>query len=99
MRAAVLRAPRSQQVEELDQPEPEAGEVRVRLVASGLCRSDLHAYEGHVPVPLPALLGHEGAGVIDKVGANVTHLTLGDHVVMTITPPCRPSLQSPPASF
>src|SRR5258708_8791286 len=88
MRAAVLRAPRSQQVEELDQPEPEAGEVRVRLVASGLCRSDLHAYEGRVPVPLPAILGHEGAGRIDKVGAGVTDLAVGDHVVMTITPGC-----------
>jgi len=88
MRAAVLRAPRTQQIEDLDLPEPAAGEVRVRLVASGLCRSDLHAYEGRVPVPLPAVLGHEGAGRIDKVGAGVTDLAVGDHVVMTITPGC-----------
>jgi Zn-dependent alcohol dehydrogenase len=88
MRAAVLRAPHTQQIEELDQPEPQAGEVRVRLVASGLCRSDLHAYEGRVPVPLPAVLGHEGAGVIDQLGPNVTDLAVGDHVVMTITPGC-----------
>jgi Zn-dependent alcohol dehydrogenase len=99
MRAAVLRAPRSQQIEELDLPEPEAGEVRVRLVASGLCRSDLHAYEGHVPVPLPAVLGHEGAGVIDKVGANVSDLTVGDHVVMTITPGCGTCFQCQLGAF
>jgi Zn-dependent alcohol dehydrogenase len=99
MRAAVLRAPRSQQLEELDLPEPEAGEVRVRLVASGLCRSDLHAYEGHVPVPLPAVLGHEGAGVIDKVGANVADLAVGDHVVMTITPGCGTCFQCQLGAF
>jgi len=99
MRAAVLRGPRSQQLEELDLPEPEAGEVRVRLVASGLCRSDLHAYEGHVPVPLPAVLGHEGAGLIDKVGANVTDLAVGDHVVMTITPGCGTCFQCQLGAF
>jgi Zn-dependent alcohol dehydrogenase len=99
MRAAVLRAPGSQQIEELDLPEPEAGEVRVRLAASGLCRSDLHAYQGRVPVPLPAVLGHEGAGVIDKVGANVTDLGVGDHVVMTITPGCGTCVQCQLGAF
>ncbi len=99
MRAAVLRGPRSQRIEEIDLPEPEAGEVRVRLVASGLCRSDLHAYEGHVPVPLPAVLGHEGAGVIDKVGANVADLAVGDHVVMTITPGCGTCFQCQLGAF
>jgi Zn-dependent alcohol dehydrogenase len=99
MRAAVLRAARTQRIEEIDRPEPQAGEVRIRLVASGLCRSDLHAYEGHVPVPLPAVLGHEGAGVVDEVGANVTDLAVGDHVVMTITPGCGTCFQCQQGAF
>src|SRR5438046_9438945 len=90
MEAAVLHAihePSS--VAEVTGDDPRAGEVVVRLVASGVCRSDLHAMEGESPVVHPPMiLGHEGAGVIEAVGAGVTGLAAGDHVVIALYGPC-----------
>ncbi|WP_018503513.1 alcohol dehydrogenase catalytic domain-containing protein [Parafrankia discariae] len=88
MRAAVLREAGHLGVEEIDVPVPGPGEVRVRLRATGVCHTDRTIVEGKVPVPLPMVLGHEGAGVVDAVGGGVTDLTVGDHVVLTITPGC-----------
>jgi S-(hydroxymethyl)glutathione dehydrogenase/alcohol dehydrogenase len=61
---------------------PAAGEVIVRVVACGLCRSDLSVVHGKIPWPAPSVLGHEGAGIIEEVGPGVTRLKAGDHVVM-----------------
>src|SRR5262245_17458109 len=60
-----------------------AGEVLVRLVSSGVCHTDLAVRDQLDPVPLPAVLGHEGAGVIEAVGADVTAVRPGDAVVMS----------------
>lgn len=76
-------------VEEIDIGEPHFGEVRVRLVAAGLCHSDLHIADGDLPVAFfPFLGGHEGAGVVDKVGEGVTDVVEGDHVVLAFIPSC-----------
>ncbi len=62
-------------------------EVLVRIVASGVCQTDAHARNQEYPVPLPLVLGHEGAGVVETVGAGVTSVRPGDHVVMSF-PAC-----------
>lgn len=67
---------------ELTVRDPQAGEVIVRVVACGLCRSDLSVVHGKIPWPAPAVLGHEGAGIIEAVGPGVTKLQPGDHVVI-----------------
>jgi aryl-alcohol dehydrogenase len=67
---------------ELEQEEPRAGEMRVRLVATGICHTDLHAHEGRLS-PLPIVLGHEGAGVVEALGPGVTRFAIGDHVVLS----------------
>lgn len=64
--------------------EPQNNEVLVRIVATGLCHTDISVRDQHLPVPLPAVLGHEGAGVVEKVGPAVTELAVGDHVVLTV---------------
>jgi S-(hydroxymethyl)glutathione dehydrogenase/alcohol dehydrogenase len=67
---------------------PGHGEVRVRIAASGVCHSDWNAVSGLSPSPLPAVLGHEGAGVVEVVGADVTSVSVGDHVVLSWLPSC-----------
>ncbi len=62
--------------------EPQAGEVLVRIVASGICATDIHIQRQEYWFPLPAVLGHEGAGIVEKVGAGVTAAQPGDHVVL-----------------
>lgn len=77
------------QIEELDLDDPREGEVMVRLSASGLCHSDEHVRVGDLPLEaLPAIGGHEGAGVVEKVGTNVTSVSEGDHVVLSWIPAC-----------
>ena len=81
-RAAVLRdVGKDFEIVELDLDEPKAGEVLVRLEASGLCHSDDHLRTGDIPVRYPIVGGHEGAGVVERVGPGVDRLTPGDHVV------------------
>src|SRR5215217_1433415 len=70
-------------VEELELEEPRAGEVLVRVVATGVCHTDLIVRDQWYPVPLPVVLGHEGAGVVEQVGEGVTKVQPGDHVVLT----------------
>jgi aryl-alcohol dehydrogenase len=70
-------------VEEIDIDSPRDDEVLVRIVAVGLCHSDLLAADGVLPAVLPAVLGHEGSGVVEAVGPDVTKLKKGDKVVMT----------------
>ena len=77
------------QIEEIELGDPIEGEVQVRLAASGLCHSDEHLATGSSPVPfLPILGGHEGAGVVTKVGSGVRGLEEGDHVVLAFLPAC-----------
>jgi S-(hydroxymethyl)glutathione dehydrogenase / alcohol dehydrogenase len=91
IQAAVLRefgAPL--EVEELELAEPKAGEVLVRLVACGVCHTDLYTASGADPSGYaPTVLGHEGAGVVEKVGAGVSSVARGDHVVTLFSPQCR----------
>lgn len=70
-------------LEKVTLAEPQMGEVLVRIVASGICRTDIGAQLQEKNVPLPAILGHEGAGVVEKVGPGVTTFKPGDHVVMS----------------
>ena len=87
---AVLDEPgRPLSVETLELDEPRAGEVLVRLGASGVCHSDLHVRDGDWLRPLPAVLGHEGAGVVEQVGEGVGALAAGDRVVLSWWYPCR----------
>ncbi len=81
-KAAVLFEPRRPlEVVEVDVAPPRVGEVLVRMAAGGVCHSDLHVMRGELVAPLPAVLGHEGAGVVAEVGAGVTSVAIGDHVV------------------
>lgn len=76
------------QVTELELEPPRAGEVLVRLHASGVCHSDLSTANGKIGTRLPAVLGHEGAGVVEAVGSGVTNVAPGDHVVLSWNPHC-----------
>jgi len=91
MRAAVLEdfgQPLS--VQEVDLEEPRAGEVLVRLAACGVCHTDLYTASGADPSGYaPTVLGHEGAGVVEKIGEGVADLAVGDHVVTLFSPQCR----------
>jgi S-(hydroxymethyl)mycothiol dehydrogenase len=76
-------------VEAIDVGPPEAGEVQVRIVASGVCHSDLWARDnGNWGTPFPLLLGHEGAGIVEELGDGVTGLRIGDPVVLSWAVPC-----------
>jgi S-(hydroxymethyl)glutathione dehydrogenase / alcohol dehydrogenase len=87
--AAVMEQPSAPLVvAELDLDEPRRDEVLVRVLASGICRSDLSYMDGKWPAPLPIVLGHEGAGVIEAVGEGVSESRIGEHVVLTFAPPC-----------
>jgi aryl-alcohol dehydrogenase len=83
-RAAVARSPHAPfAIEDISLEDPRDDEVLVRLVATGVCHTDLIARDQLYPVPQPIVLGHEGAGVIEKVGAGIRHVEPGDHVVLT----------------
>ena len=63
--------------------EPQNDEVLVKIVATGMCHTDLIVRDQYYPVPLPAVLGHEGSGIIEAIGPNVKDLAVGDHVVLS----------------
>ncbi|MCE6076929.1 zinc-binding dehydrogenase [Agrobacterium vitis] len=82
--AAVTRAKGAAfTIENGDIRDPQGSEVLVRVVATGLCHTDLIVRDQYYPVPLPAVLGHEGSGIVEKVGPNVKNIQPGDHVVLT----------------
>ena len=89
MKAAVLydRA-EPLRVEEVILDPPQDQEVLVRLVATGVCHTDLHVITGDIGLPLPIVLGHEGAGIVEEVGPGVTTLQRGDHVVLVVIWSC-----------
>jgi NDMA-dependent alcohol dehydrogenase len=76
------------QIEEIELDPPRTGEVLLRMAAAGICGSDRHVLEGVYPSPLPAVAGHEGAGVVEAVGPGVTRVAVGDHVIQTFIGPC-----------
>lgn len=89
MKAAVLREVKKPlSIEEVQIDPPGRGQVMVKTAAAGVCHSDLHFIDGTWPMPLPAILGHEGAGIVERVGENVTSVQPGDHVVLLWTPAC-----------
>ncbi len=75
-------------IDEIDLGDPVADEVQIRMHAAGMCHSDYHLTTGATPIGLPALGGHEGAGVVTKVGKNVTGIEEGDHVILAFIPAC-----------
>src|SRR5262245_8673079 len=116
MRAAVLRKPMKPRpykdskpfaIEEVELEAPGEGEVLVHIKAAGLCHSDLSTINGDRPRPMPMVLGHEAAGIVEQLGEGVTDLTVGDHVVLVFVPSCghcapcaegRPALCEPGAA-
>jgi S-(hydroxymethyl)glutathione dehydrogenase/alcohol dehydrogenase len=87
--AAVLRAFREpHRVEEVVLRDPGPGEVRVRVVAAGICHSDVGQADGEWGYPLPAVLGHEGAGIVEATGPGVTGIEPGQRVVLNLAPGC-----------
>ena len=83
MKAAVLYEPgQPLRVEDVQLSPPQAGEVLVRVGAAGVCHSDYHVMHGDMAAPLPAVLDHEGAGVVEQVAPGVTSVAPGDHVVL-----------------
>jgi aryl-alcohol dehydrogenase len=86
-------------IETLDLADPRPDELLVRVVASGMCQTDQHGRDGYYDTPLPAVFGHEGAGVVAAVGRDVTTFAPGDHVVMSYPwcgtcPNCRRQMES-----
>ena len=89
MRAAVLETlPGELIVQDVSLDKPGPGEVLVRTAAAGLCHSDLHFMENLYPHPVPAVLGHESAGVVEAVGEGVTYVSPGDHVITCLSAYC-----------
>lgn len=91
MKAAVLMRngdERLEVVEDMEVLDPGPREVTVQVMATGVCHSDLSCLNGTMPQPAPAVLGHEGAGVVTAVGSEVSRLRAGDHVIIAWTVPC-----------
>ncbi|MGW0508643.1 Zn-dependent alcohol dehydrogenase [Streptomyces olivaceoviridis] len=89
VRAAVLPAIGAPlEITGIELPDPGPGQVRVRLAAAGVCHSDLSLSDGTMRVPVPAVLGHEGAGTVVAVGEGVTHVSPGSPVVLNWAPSC-----------
>jgi L-iditol 2-dehydrogenase len=89
MKAAVLNTPNYITVQNLDIPEPEYGEVRIKLSQVGICGSDVHLFLGHRQLDKPNIIGHEGLGYIDKIGEGVTGRSVGERIVIEPNIPCR----------
>jgi S-(hydroxymethyl)glutathione dehydrogenase/alcohol dehydrogenase len=89
MKAAVLReVGKPLQIEDVQINKPGPHEVLIRTKAAGLCHSDLHFMEGSYPHPLPAVLGHESAGVVEQIGSEVRTVKVGDHVITCLSAYC-----------
>lgn len=101
IQAAIVNAANDPyKIVELDLADVQSDEVRVRIVAAGICHTDDLIRLGQVPFPLPAVLGHEGSGIVEEVGANVRNVKVGDHVVLAYAycQHCRNCRQGIPSS-
>jgi NDMA-dependent alcohol dehydrogenase len=88
-RAAVLREVGADwSVEEIELDDPQVGEILIKTTAAGMCHSDEHAHDGTMPVTLPLVGGHEGAGVVIGLGPGVTEFDIGDHISCSFIPSC-----------
>src|SRR3984885_10484145 len=100
MKAAIFHGPKQPlTIEQVDIDDPRDHEVLVKTAATGVCHSDLHFVDGLYPFPAPAILGHEAAGVVEKVGKAVTYLQPGDHVIScpsVFSGDCEESMAGPP---
>ncbi len=86
-------------IEQVELTDPRPDELLVRIVASGMCQTDIHGRDGYYNTPYPAVYGHEGAGVVEAVGKDVTKFAAGDHVVISypwcgVCPNCRREMRS-----
>lgn len=88
MKAVVVKELNQFAVEQVTLDPPKAGEVLVKMKATGVCHSDLSVINGTIPLPFPAVLGHEGAGIVEAVGEGVGNVAPGDHVVLSFVPNC-----------
>ncbi|MGW2326627.1 Zn-dependent alcohol dehydrogenase [Streptomyces sp. NPDC001700] len=88
MRGVVFDGVGPQVVDDLEVRDPGPGEVLVAVAAVGLCHSDLSVIDGTIPFPVPVVLGHEGAGVVEAVGPGVAHVAPGDHVALSTLANC-----------
>ncbi|CAM3836916.1 zinc-dependent alcohol dehydrogenase [Aquirufa aurantiipilula] len=88
MKAAVLENPQHIQVKNLEKPVPQANEVLIRLTSTGICGSDVHLYLGDRLLPVPTVLGHEGIGFVEAIGAKVSGFQIGQRVVIEPNIPC-----------
>ena len=89
MKAAVLYKPNTPlEVVEVEQQGPKAGEARVKVKAAGVCHSDWHIINGDWTMPLPMVLGHEAAGIVEEVGPGVSNVKPGDHIIFSFRPQC-----------
>jgi S-(hydroxymethyl)glutathione dehydrogenase/alcohol dehydrogenase len=89
MKAAIFQeANKPLTIEDIDTIDPRANEIMVRTVCSGVCHSDLHFVDGLWALPMPTVLGHEAAGIVERVGDQVTYVKPGDRVIMSFRPFC-----------
>lgn len=89
MKAAFLNNPTNISINEVEIPEPKAGEVRIKLKKIGICGSDVHLFLGHRLLDKPIIIGHEGLGYIDEIGENVMGREIGERVVIEPNIPCK----------
>ncbi|MDX2701917.1 Zn-dependent alcohol dehydrogenase [Streptomyces sp. PA03-6a] len=88
MRGVIFDGTQPAVVDDLEVRDPGPGEVLVRIHAAGLCHSDLSVVDGVIPFPVPVVLGHEGAGVVEATGAGVSHVSQGDRVALSTLANC-----------
>lgn len=88
MKALITRDLDQYGVEEVSLAGPKAGELRIKMGATGVCHSDLSVINGTLPLLKPMVLGHEGAGTVTEIGEGVTGFAVGDHVVLSFAPAC-----------
>lgn len=88
MKAVVVHGLNKFSVDTVTLDAPKAGEVLVKMKATGICHSDLSVINGTIPVQFPMVLGHEGAGIVEALGEGVTNVKVGDHVALSFVPHC-----------
>ena len=89
MKVAFLEKPLEINIKDIEKPEPKSGEIRIKLLKTGICGSDVHVFLGHRLLAKPTIIGHEGLGIIDKIGEGVANRSIGERVVVEPNIPCR----------